>query len=91
MLRHFSMDGSVYNITEQGARSLMNKISKNWRTNETPHGLLWVSVVDWDLTSSPENFDGENHRNRYASLFFDFDIYGDCFLGRIMPSASMTI
>lgn len=84
---HFTLTQKIEELPDKDASDKMYQISQQWEDEGTPFGKLYLGVYDWahdkqtlDLHIPKLRTGGEIAKNERASLFFGFDIYGDCFL-----------
>jgi hypothetical protein len=84
---YFPCNGEICTVSEHEANSKMNEISNQWEDESTKFGKLFMGVYDWDFDEVTLDLKIPNLRtggqipiNKKASLFFGFDIFGDCFL-----------
>ena len=86
---HFTLTGSIDNLSDSEASKKMTEISQQWEDETTKFGKLYMGVYDWAFTNDKGVFKlhipklregGEIQKNVNATSFFGFDIFGDCFL-----------
>ncbi|OJV52977.1 MAG: hypothetical protein BGO31_04275 [Bacteroidetes bacterium 43-16] len=87
MFEHYSIDGSISELSKEEAFKKMNEISQQWEDELTNFGRLYMGVYDWAYKENPFELlipnlrtGGAIPKNEKASQKFGFDIYGDCFL-----------
>jgi hypothetical protein len=86
---HFTLIGSIDNLSDSEASKKMTEISQQWEDEMTKFGKLYMGVYDWAFTDDEAVFElhipklrtgGEIQKNINATRFFGIDIFGDCFL-----------
>lgn len=89
MYHYFPVTGNIAKMLKEKASVRMDEISDQWEDEETPYGELYLGVHDWAYSQTAQGIElhipklasgGSVPLNELASNFFDFEIYGDCFL-----------
>lgn len=85
MYYYFPVTGLPQKYEDKTTFDKMDEISSQWEDEQTQFGKLLMGVFDWDFSDGEIKIPnlrtgGSIPQNEFASDFFGFTIYGECFL-----------